>query len=142
MLIERKKREHALLLYLLKSNKKKVAKLHVFRAQKTAMWPMLRCSHFVNISIQALQTSSNVNSRMLNELAKREQLFFLYSLKASNNKVGKLHVFECELVQPCAATSNCSSAMSFASPRLPLGMKAGPSRPKVSPRSNLFFSSF
>jgi hypothetical protein len=31
MVIVRKKREHALLLYLLKSNKKKVAKLHVFR---------------------------------------------------------------------------------------------------------------
>ena len=38
---------------------------------------------------------------MLNERAKREQLFFLYSLKASNNKVAKLHVFECDLVQPC-----------------------------------------
>jgi hypothetical protein len=34
MLIVRKKREHALLLYFLKSNKKKVAKLHVFRAPK------------------------------------------------------------------------------------------------------------
>jgi hypothetical protein len=34
MVIVRKKREHALLLYLLKSNKKTVAKLHVFRAPK------------------------------------------------------------------------------------------------------------
>ena len=86
-----------------------------FSGPKTAMWVMLRCSHFVNISIQALQTSSNVNSMMLNERAKREQLFFLYSLKASKNKVAKLPVFECDLVQPCARTSNCSSAMSFAS---------------------------
>jgi hypothetical protein len=106
------------------------------------MWAMLRCSHFVNISIQALQTSSKVNSSMPNERAKREQLFFLYSLKASKKKAAKLHVFECDFVQPCAATSYCSSAMSFASPRLPLGMKAGPSRPKVSPQSKLFFSSF
>jgi hypothetical protein len=36
MFIVRKKREHALLLYLLKSNKKKVAKLHVFRAPKNS----------------------------------------------------------------------------------------------------------
>ena len=34
MFIVRKKREHALLLYLLKSSKKKVAKLRVFRAPK------------------------------------------------------------------------------------------------------------
>ena len=38
---------------------------------------------------------------MLNERAKREQLFFLYSLKASKRHVAKLHVFECDLVQTC-----------------------------------------
>jgi hypothetical protein len=58
------------------------------------MWAMLRCSHFVHISIQALQTSSNVNNIMLNESKKREQIFLLYSLKASKHKVAKLHVFE------------------------------------------------
>ena len=55
---------------------------------------MLRCSRFVNISIHALQTWSNVNSIMLNVRAKREQLFFAYSLKSSKKKVAKLHVFE------------------------------------------------
>jgi len=30
---------------------------------------------------------------MLNERKKREHFFFLYSLKASKNKVDKLHVF-------------------------------------------------
>ena len=39
---------------------------------------------------------------MLNERAKREQLFFLYSLKASKRHVAKLHVFECDLVQTWA----------------------------------------
>jgi hypothetical protein len=39
-------------------------------------------------------------------------------------------------------TSRCSSAMSSSFQRLPLGMKAGLSMPKVSPQSNLFFSSF
>ena len=72
-----------------------------FGRPKTAMWAMLRCSHFVNISIQALQTSSNVNSIMLNERKKREHALLLYSLKASKKKVAKLHVFECDLVQPC-----------------------------------------
>ena len=36
MFIVRKKREHALLLYSLKASKKKVAKLHVFRAPKNS----------------------------------------------------------------------------------------------------------
>ena len=52
---------------------------NMFLRQKTAMWAMLRCPHFANISIQAVQTCSNVNSVMLNERAKREQLFVLYS---------------------------------------------------------------
>ena len=58
-----------------------------FGRPKTAMWAMLRCSHFVNVSIQALQPSSNVNSIMLNERKKREHALLLYSLKASKNKV-------------------------------------------------------
>ena len=36
---------------------------------------------------------------MLNERAKREQLFFLYSLKASKGCVAKLRVFECDIAQ-------------------------------------------
>ena len=60
-----------------------------FGRPKTAMWAMLRCSHFVNVSIQALQTSSNVNSIMLNERKKREHALLLYFLKASKKKVAK-----------------------------------------------------
>ena len=41
-----------------------------------------------------------------------------------------------------AHTSKCSCATSFSIGGLPLGMKAGPSRPKGPPSSKLFISSF
>jgi hypothetical protein len=62
----------------------------------------------------------NVNSIMLNERAKREQLSFLYSLKASKRHVAKLHVFECDLVQTCwrYCAARISSILRIKPPKL------------------------
>ena len=71
MLIVRKKREHALLLYFLKSNKKKVAKLHVFRAPKNVhvsgfAEPTLRLLGVPTAQKNALETGSvNAEAGML-----------------------------------------------------------------------------
>jgi hypothetical protein len=53
MLNERAKREQLFFLYSLKTIKKKLQKCMFLN---TAMGAMLRCSHFVNIQIQAIQT--------------------------------------------------------------------------------------